>query len=336
MMKNKIVWLLLPLVFFGCSKKISVVVSPETKEMRAIDEQAMTLLQEKNYDGLDAYAKKMLDSKERYDGGAWKFYFVYDGLNLPGNASDADWAARLAALQDWVNVRPDSITARVALANDLVSYAWKARGSDWASTVTDERWQLFGQRLNEAVKVLNAAQSLKEHSPLWWSVMMQAELGLSYPRPLCDATFKDATLEWPDYTPYYNRRAIYLLPRWHGTPGEWESDLNKSADRIGGEAGDLLYARVVWCIHQTHAYDNMFRQCALSWSRVNQGFEIMEKQFPDSIAAKSEHAYLATLAEDNAVARKYFDELGGKVDLSVWLTKDAFIELSSRAYSNGK
>ena len=284
-MKTIIICLLLPLVLFGCLKKqaetthqpqqlqnqqntptavlpfqITIVETIETKEIRDITNQANILFQAKDYDGLDAFARKLRNSKERYANGSWKFYFVYVGLNLSEKAPDAEWAAHLAALHDWINAKPNSITARVALANDLVSYAWKARGSDWADKVTDEGWSLFDQRLNEAFQVLNEAKPLNEQCPFWWSVMLQTELGLCRERAEYDATFEEATRAWPDYSPYYCRRAWYLLPRWSGTEGEWESDLEKSADRIGGEEGDLLYARTVWSMHQSRLFTNIFEE----------------------------------------------------------------------------
>lgn len=358
-MKIKILCLLLPVMLFGCTKKAADVpasreptnllaalgVVPgkafslqsfetaETKEMNDISNRAEILLLAKDYDGLDALARKLRDSKECYGGGTWKFYYVYAGLDLPEGTSNTEWTVRLAALQDYINARTNSITARVALANDLVDYAWKARGDGWADTVTDEGWRLFGERLNEAVKVLNQAQSLKEQCPYWWSVLLITDLGLQAERSQYDATFEHATQVWPDYAPYYARRAWYLLPRWHGTEGEWESDLEKSADRKGGDAGDLLYARVVWCMHQSHIFTNIFKENNLSWQRVNRGFDVIEKQFPNSLAARSEHAWLAVLARDATVARKEFDQIHGQMDSSVWPNPAKFAACAYWAYT---
>jgi hypothetical protein len=352
------IWLLLPLMLFGCSRtattatnvvpsNVAVVAAPkpitwgitivetaESKEISAISKQANVLFQAKDYDGLEAYAKKLRDSREHYDGGGWKFYFVYAGIELPEEASDAELTNQLAALQDWINARPDSITARVALADELVTYAWKARGDDWAANVTDSGWKLFNLRLNEALKVLNEAKSLKTQCPYWWTVMLRIDLGLSPERSQYDETFKEATTAWPDYKPYYNHRAVYLLPRWNGTEGEWESDLGESANRTSGEEGDLLYARVVWCMHKSHYFTNIFSETKLSWPRVDKGFDVMEKQFPVSLGAKSEHAYLAVLARDKVVARKQFDKLEGNVDLSVWTSREQFITFLAYSIRN--
>jgi hypothetical protein len=340
-MKNKIVWLLLPLILFGCSKKasipfaVTIVETVEAKEVNDITNQAKDLFQAKDYDGLDALARKLRNSKECYASGTWKICFVYDSVDLSEEASDTEWTAHLAALQDWINARPDSITARVAMAKNLVSYAWKARNDDWADKVTEEGWQLFNQRLNQAVKVLNEARPLNEKCPYWWFVLLTTDLGLSPERSQYDVTFDEATRAWPNYMYYYNDRAYYLLPRWHGTEGEWESDLEKSADRIGGEEGDLLYARVVWYMHQTHFYKNIFTECKLSWPRVDKGFQVIEKQFPNSLAAKSERAYLAVLACDVQDVRKYIDQLEGRVDLVIWKSQDTFLYAADWAYKYG-
>ena len=101
----------------------------------------------------------------------------------------------------------------------------------------------------------------------------------------------------------------------------------------GGEAGNLLYARVVWCQHQTDSYSNIFKECNLSWPRVDKGFEIMERRFPNSLAVISEHAYLAVLARDATVARKEFDQLHGRLDTSVWTAPASFFLFAYWTYS---
>ncbi len=163
---------------------------------------------------------------------------------------------------------------------------------------------------------------------------MKIGLGQDIEKPEFDAIFNRATNSAPDYKGYYLRRAFYLLPRWHGAQGEWESDLASSADRIGGEKGDELYAQVVWCMHKAHMFTNIFKQNNLSWQRIDKGFDVIEKDFPDSLAAKSEAAHLAVLAHDRKNARKYFDQTEGKVDSSEWRSLDEYVHLADWAYSH--
>jgi Domain of unknown function (DUF4034) len=313
---------------------VTTIETADAREVKNIRQEAVNFLAAKDYDHLEALAGKLRSSKAKWPIGQWKVADVYAAFTPSDREPLAQWETRLLSLRDWVAARPESISARVAMANFLVDYAWKARGSGWASTVTDEGWQLFSRRLNQAQAALNTAKTLDQKCPVMWSVQMTVALGLSAEKSEFNSIFHDATNAAPDYEAYYARRAVYLQPRWEGDPGEWEADLAKSADRLGGENGDELYAQVIWCIHTGVSFTNIFHQNNLSWARVNRGFEVIEKHFPDSLAAKEEHAHLAVLAGDKATARKYFGLTGGKVDLSAWKTVSDYARLASWAYAN--
>ncbi len=313
--------------------KTTVARSAESLEMAAITNQALALLEAKDYEGLDTLAQKLRDSKEEFSSGTWKVSLVYTGLGLSEQAPESEWNSHLAAVQEWVNARSNSITAYVALANELTTYAWKARGNGWAQDVTPEGWRLFALRLNQAVQILIRAKSLDEKCPYWWSALLKTELGLNATRAQHDSTLNKAIEAWPGYCGFYNLRAKYLLPRWSGQQGEWESDLEDSASKLGGEEGDLLYARVAAYMNQQRFFTNMFQESAVSWPRVDKGFQIMEKRFTNSSYPLSEHACLAVLARDKRVASMCFDQLGGQIDLTVWLSVDTFSRFATWAGS---
>src|SRR2546427_7377500 len=153
-MKTKLIYVLLPLMLLGCSKsqaansqsssavlsnkavisrpEITFVESPQTKEQKQIKKQALTLLTNGNYVGLEALAAKHRSSKEHYSSGLWKLAVVYNGLELSKNDSDVVWETRVKQVQDWSKARPEAATPRIALGRIMRSYAWKARGVDWA------------------------------------------------------------------------------------------------------------------------------------------------------------------------------------------------------------
>jgi len=369
-MKNKIICLLLPLFLLSCSKKSAsdsttpsqpestteingmadnkdITASPtlpfqvtevwpdaESKDMDDIDDQVVALIKDRDFDSLDELAAKLRASKEAYANGLWKLSEVYASLVPPDEAAKDEWENRMADLHDWVDAKPDSINARVALAYFLASYAWNARGGGYANTVKDDDWKLFNERLNEAMDVLKEAKNLnlKEPCPVYWSTMMKAALGLQLDRNQFDDIFNQAIDNTPVYVPIYRQRAVYLMPRWDGSEGELESDLEKSADRIGGDDGDMLYAQVVWNIHTSASSDNVFKENNFSWPRVNRGFAAIEKRFPDSLAAISEHAYLAAYAGDDETTREYLKKTEGKADLAVWYYKNEYIRVANWAF----
>ena len=112
-MNNKVILLLLPLFLFGCSKKqteaerrasiqplptlpfqITVVETPEAKEINDTSNHVATLLESKDYDKLDELAAEYRTSKECYANGTWKLMSVYAGFELSDNTDDAAWVSR--------------------------------------------------------------------------------------------------------------------------------------------------------------------------------------------------------------------------------------------------
>jgi tetratricopeptide (TPR) repeat protein len=277
-----------------------------------IANEVTAFLSANDYAKLDGLAEQLRVSKEQYVDGIWKLSCVYDGLLLSNNASDDEWDKWLFAIERWTLAKPSSITARIALANYLVAYAWKARGGGEADTVSRTGWQLFRQRLVEAVKILKDAKALDEKCPHYWRVLQRAALGMQLDRMHFDEIFNQALKMEPKYESYYAGRAIYLLPQWYGKPGEWGSDLAASADKISGESGDILYAQVVWNMDERYDMD-FFLNDNLNWERVNKGFAAIEKRYPDALEAKIERAKLAIVAQ-NSVLIGYYNSGNEKRD----------------------
>lgn len=357
-MKGKFILFLIPFLWLGSAKQseaqlatnqtslglpfeVTEVETPEAQEQEAIGNDAISFLATKNYDKLEALAARYRSSKEQYANGDWKLEFLYKSLDSIDHDSERIWgnpnmvwASRMQEIQGWIDARPDSITARITMASFLRNYAWRARGGGYANTVSDEAWHRFSDRLNQAAVVLAGAKSLNEKCPFYWSSAMGLGLGLQVTKAQFNDLFKEAIQAEPDFEDYYSLRAVFLLPRWYGSEGEWEKDLTQSANKLGGDNGDMLYARVVWDIHHYDTSSNVFDENpGISWDRVDRGFEVIEKRFPNSLAAKNEGAYLAFLAEDKQKARDYFTQTQGKVDLSVWTSEAKFTDCANWAFA---
>lgn len=300
--------------------QITFIRTPETREQNQIEKEALTLLVNKDYAALEALAAKHRASKERYASGIWKLGIVYNGLEPSGDASDAEWQARLDQIQDWIKASPKAITPRVASARIIASYAWRARGGATANEVKDASWQTFVARLQKGSAYLDGAKRLQEKCPLYWSTLQRTALGLQFDKQRYNAIFAQAIQEYPDYQYYYNARAFFLLPRWYGDEGEWERDLAQSCDRIGGEAGDAIYARVFWELSHQVAKDvvPVLTLNKATSERVEKGFVVILKKFPESQAAKAAHVYLAAIVGDKEKARNYLRETKGEVDAEFW------------------
>jgi hypothetical protein len=200
---------------------------------------AARILKEKKFVELDCLADHARSGKERLPGGLWKIHLLYQGLRqpvpYPVHATQEDWTNLLQRLQQWVKARPDSITARVALAQAYLDYAHDARGSGYSSTVSESGWKLFEERTAEANRVLKEASALATKCPEWYVAMQMVSVDEGWSATEARALFEEANKFEPEYYTYARDLAYYLLPKWSGEPGDTEKFVQEIADRIGGD-----------------------------------------------------------------------------------------------------
>jgi hypothetical protein len=311
----------------GRPAQVTLIETTENKERHEIRAKSLALLDSQQYDELDTLARKYRTSKECYADGIWKLKEVYEGLVPDDNESDSRWERRLAAIREWIKAKPESITARVALADVLISYAWKARGNGYANTVSQNGWNIFRERLQESVQVLNNSRNFKETCPRWWSNMLSASLGLAADRQTYQGIFNEAVKAEPANAGYYLQMAHYLLPRWHGKPNDIAVFLKSAADQIGGDDGDVLYARVAWYLQGIEG--NVFDARNLSWQRADHGFQVLEKRFPDSPLVRNGRAYIAVIGcPKTLLPRRLVAGLNGNIDPKTWTSRENFRRLT--------
>jgi hypothetical protein len=292
------------------------------------------LLLARQYDSLETLARALRTDKVRWPHGGWKLrsFYTYGFNGLPEGSTETEWATALERLGEWMKLQPRSVTARVASAEMLVAYAWVARGNGTASEVTDSGGDLMLQRLAAATAILAEAQRIGEPCPGWWDAAMSVALLTVSDRSAYERLFQDAIAHEPTYEAFYIAHAVYLLPRWHGRPGEWEAWLDQALPADAG--GDELYARTVWGIRR-QLDDDFWVEAAPSWERTRRGYASLVKAHPQSLELRSAFAYLAWKVEDRETARQLFEELGPSVDPEVWSGREEFMEARRWARGNG-
>ena len=127
------------------------------------------LVASNDFDALEKIADGFRISKAQTTDGTWHLLSFYRVLSkLPDNTTHGQWDERIAFLNKWTSAKPDSITARVALAECYKNCAWSERGYGYADTVSVGGWQLFSRGLEQAKQVLTDAKKLKAKCPMWW------------------------------------------------------------------------------------------------------------------------------------------------------------------------
>jgi hypothetical protein len=248
----------------------------------------------------------------RFANGSWQIYQFYSSFE-PASGDHGAWDRRYQTLLAWKVARPKSVTARIAIANFLTGYAWEARGSGWANTVTKEGWELFRKRLEASWAELEAAENFPEKDPHWYSVALTVALGQQWSGFQAEQMFNRAAAFQPDYFNYYNQRAKFLLPRWYGREGDWEAFAAAVATKPGGAE---LYARIM--IEMDGYHDQIFKETRATWAQTKPALAALIARYPDSSEILSHAAMLACCGDDRAYARELFTKLGERIDQRVW------------------
>ncbi|MBZ5490474.1 MAG: DUF4034 domain-containing protein [Acidobacteriia bacterium] len=287
------------------------------------------LFQQEKFAEIDRIASEARTTKARFAGGYWKVHTIYLALEEPGTktkAGEAEWTQHLARLEKWKEQFPNSITARIVLAEAYNSYGWKARGTGYANQVTDEGWQLLAERVHKGQTILEEAEGLPEKCPEWYAAMIEIARSEDWEQDQLQALFRKAVAFEPEYYYYYRMLADSLLPKWGGEEGDAARFAAAVADGIGGKKGDLIYFEIATTL--VCACGNVHEQGlkGLSWPRIKAGYSALQELYGTSISHINEMALIAFRASDFDYATIAFNEIGDNWDKAVWHTLDSFYD----------
>lgn len=295
----------------------------------------------KDWDGLEKCAAECRASRTAWSNGVWKLDTFYD---LLGAASAEECTGRseeislelITKMHDWIRLRPKSITARVALANQLYAFAWEGRGGGWASEVGEEGHKKMRERELAALQVLRDAKLTKELCPRLWLTQVKIEKDQGQNIQTFDKVFDECVNLFPSYHGAYFEKTIELQTFWAGEEGDWEKFALGSADRLGPVEGEKLYAQIVWKMDRTYRKKNVFSSSTVDWARAKRGFELLMTQYPASVQLLNEYCKLSCMVGDTATAKSLFSKLSGRCDSTVWKTAALFDAARKTAFSVGQ
>ena len=291
------------------------------KEIHSFRHETRSWYNASRFDELEKRAAALRASKAVFGNGRWKIQRFYDSLECADDEPESMWQLHERIHLDWIAKKPASITAQIAYADFLVSYAWHARGHEYADKVTPEGWKFFRERLAAAHKVVDEARMLPEKDPYLWTIALAVALGEGPDKTVYDALVEQAHASEPLFWSYDTARAYSLLPRWHGNPGDWERYAAAAASRSDG-VGAETYTRIVMFLMGN--YGNVFEETQASWPKTREGLAQMLKKYPDSMEVVQFGALLSSFAGDRTFARQMFDRIGDTCLISVWGSQKRF------------
>lgn len=270
------------------------------------------------FDELDRLAEGYRTQATRMPGGDWTLHVLYAALNGP-HGSDTTMPDHLAHLEHWIKAKPQSVTAAVAYAGSLTRWAWQARGTGQAETVTLDGWMTFGARLSMAKNALDAvpgAATRTVRDPQWYAAYMTVALGLDWKNDQMKTLFEQASAAYPNYFYLYKQYAKYLLPKWEGKPGDAAFFAKSAADSLSGSEGDMLYYQIGTTLLSRG--NSSFQHRTLDWQRLQRGHTASVSKYGDTRRMENEFGLMAYREKDAAVAQQQFAVIGDRWSKSVW------------------
>lgn len=232
---------------------------------------------------------------------------------------DTNWDKSYDYIRQLNSRFPEHPFVALVEAEYWIRYAWDARGTGYAGSVTPEGWRLFRERLQKAENVLLQSKPYASSIPLWYNQMLQVKFLLDRPATEQIAIFDEGRKRYPAFYPIYFVVANFMAPKWGGDWKVLDGLVNSSVKAVGKEQGEELYVRLYWRIADDMGPgDELFRDTRASWPRMKRGFEHLMARYPKSVWNLNNFAHFACMAGDRKTYRKLRKSIGKHVMDDAW------------------
>lgn len=246
-----------------------------------------------------------------------RFYDAFTSLHTGGEEE------RLSALREWVETRPESFTARIALSGALGEAAWSKRGYGYMSAVTATGVAGYQRLMEEAVAILRSVGKEAETDTEYWVVRasLAGQLGHEDVR---EVGRRGLALH-PD-SRIAGMTANFLHPDWGGSTEEILTFADEAARLTYETLGDALYAHLAARFENTQEVRDL-KERGFDWVRVRKGFEDAFQRNPGWLPSYHRFAWLARQRDDQVVAYALFQRpqlewYEGATD--IWLSRESY------------
>jgi hypothetical protein len=294
---------------------------PEKDYRAKIDD----LILASNFSELEKVAQQNRLDRGLLLGGAWKNYAFYDQLaNPPGTLgkSAVSYQGQVTRLNQWIAAYPDSATPRIGLARLYVNYAFFARGTEYADSVSDFQWNLYSQRTVRAARVLLEAAQLKDRDPQWYEGMQQVAFAVGWDRGDELDLLNQAVAFEPSYYHFYREYTQFLKPQWYGAPGEIAQFAKEASAKLPEPESSILYFRIASSLACT-CDEQVAGLPTISWPKFKSGYFNLTQLYGKSNLYANRFAFVAFMLKEKDSTQQAFTAIDTMED-AVWTNPRTF------------
>jgi len=263
-------------------------------------------------------------------------YQIY--IRLCGGLRELDAGKDAVALCEfWKQHDSDSYLPYLAEGNFFRSYAWDARGSSWARTVSEEDWKIFYERLHTGEKSLIRAFELNPTDPRAAASLIIIAKALSQGRSQMEKWFEKAMEADSQYYDAYVNKLTYLMPKWGGSREEMFAFARKSVKNSpNGSPVALLLADAHYEMASRSAdgggkWADYFKDPKV-WNELQPLYEEYLMKHPYDVKERNYYAKVALFSERYEEAARQFKIIGDDFDMRCWQSEKNFKKFRNKAY----
>ncbi len=238
----------------------------------------------------------------------------------------------------WRTHEPDSYLPLLEEGVFYVNYAWHARGSGWAWTVTEDGWKKFRERLPQAEEYLSRSCELNTTDPRAPTELMIVARGLGYGRGQMEKWFKRAVEAYPPHYDAYRMKLTYLMPKWGGSREEMFAFARKCA--ANPPEGSRV-AMMLLEAHEQMSYDlgdyerdwAKYYENPEVWRELKGMYEKYLLEHPESVWDRNFFAKYSFYAHDYGEAVRQFQLIGTDIEKRCWGSDRYYYQCRAEAYA---
>jgi len=222
-------------------------------------------------------------------------------------------------LADWRAKHPTSVLAQLVEAQSEIRQAWAARGSGLARTVTDEGWKGFYEHLEQARSVLMPLMERDDVPLEAYHLLLIIAKGQNWSEDAVAPVVEQLNERGPEFFMAHGSRVEMLMPRWGGDQEDSEAYARQLADKLGGEKGDIMYARLAMRLQPGYSPERFFEETLFDYDRVQKGLKLLASRDPPDWSAVHAGLRFAKGRFDRPNAVRYAKMLDQN-QVSIWDT----------------
>jgi membrane associated rhomboid family serine protease len=283
---------------------------------------AQQLFMDGDYERLESLMNQYMGNLGDLPDGSSSYEGLVGGLTDLFGFGGLDPQIAFGHTADWRRRIKGSVMSDLVEAMFFSEWAYAARGTGYANSVSSQNMALYAHRTEMAAAGLAEVADRAANNPLWYSLSLEVGLDQAKDKTELREIFDQGFAKVPDYRPLYRRMLRVLMPRWGGSYREVDDFINSVYDKTAAQRSYERYAE----LYSSYAWAegdelDLFRDTSAIWSSMSMGYVGLVKRHPASDSILNSFANFACRAGDTAEYNRLRSAVGKRFSSVAWTAK---------------